>query len=214
MVAFVKKLLPPHSQQLGLRRIKDTDIGVVSPYRKQCWKLNHKFRRLHYDGITVGTSEVFQGKEKPVMIVSTVRSGDSLGFVKEERVSNNFNLLICHRMKVLHFWQGFFVAFCFYLQRFNVILTRAKCLLIVIGDPHTLRLDANWKLFMKYCLDNGGFIQSNKPYGVRFWCNHHSSYRQFYAAYFLHGNERIVIYLQKKLCTYCCRIELTSVIWR
>lgn len=120
MVAFVKKLLPPHSQQLGLRRIKDTDIGVVSPYRKQCWKLNHKFRRLHYDGITVGTSEVFQGKEKPVMIVSTVRSGDSLGFVKEERVSNNFNLLICHRMKVLHFWQGFF---CCFLR----LLTEIQC---------------------------------------------------------------------------------------
>lgn len=82
-MAYVKLLL---SHQQGLRKIQDSDIGVVTPYRKQCWKLNYKFKRLRYDGITVGTSEVFQGKEKPVMIVSTVRSGDSLGFVKEERV--------------------------------------------------------------------------------------------------------------------------------
>lgn len=59
--------------------------------------------------------------------------------------------------------------FSYYLlmQRFNVILTRAKCLLIIIGDPHTLCLDKNWKQFMKHCLDNGGFIQSNIPF--RLW---------------------------------------------
>lgn len=85
---YVKKLLSPNSQSSSrLRRIKDTDIGIVSPYKKQCWKLIQKFQRLGYDGITVGTAEVFQGKEKPVMIVSTVRAdGASLGFVKEKRV--------------------------------------------------------------------------------------------------------------------------------
>lgn len=156
VVAIVKKLLSTRSQ---LRKIKDTDIGVVTPYRKQCLELDYKFKRLRYDGITVGTSEVFQGKEKPVMIVSTVRSGGSLGFVKEERVRNKDFISIF--MHAVYSKQRVFSSFP---QRFNVILTRAKCLLIVIGDPHTLRLDANWRTFMKHCLDNGGFIQSKRPY--------------------------------------------------
>lgn len=39
------------------------------------------------EDVTVGTAEIFQGKEKPIMIISTVRSDGKLGFVAEERVS-------------------------------------------------------------------------------------------------------------------------------
>lgn len=87
VVDYVKKLLK-HNNSRGLRKIKQSDIGVVTPYKKQCWKLNCRFHFLGYNDITVGTSEVFQGKEKPVMIVTTVRAdGQSLGFVKEKRVN-------------------------------------------------------------------------------------------------------------------------------
>lgn len=85
---FVKELLPHHaSKKKGIRQITQKDIGIVTPYRKQRFKIQQKFRHLNLDEITVGTAETFQGKEKPVMIISTVRTDGELGFVKEERVS-------------------------------------------------------------------------------------------------------------------------------
>lgn len=39
------------------------------------------------DGITIGSVESFQGKERPIIIVSTVRTNGALGFVQDERVS-------------------------------------------------------------------------------------------------------------------------------
>ncbi len=36
-----------------------------------------------------------------------------------------------------------------YFQRFNVAITRAKSLLIVIGNPHVLKQDPHWGKFIK-----------------------------------------------------------------
>jgi helicase MOV-10 len=41
------------------------------------------------------------------------------------------------------------------LQRLNVAVTRAKFLMIVIGNPETLQKDRNWYQFVKYCHENG-----------------------------------------------------------
>lgn len=88
VINVIKQLLPSKSKKNGLRQITQDDIGVVTPYRKQRHRLCQRFRRLNFDQITVGTAEVFQGKEKPVMIISTVRSNGELGFVSEPRVSS------------------------------------------------------------------------------------------------------------------------------
>lgn len=45
------------------------------------------------------------------------------------------------------------------LQRLNVCLTRAKCLTIIIGDAHTLKLDKNWLRVIEHCVQNNSFIQ-------------------------------------------------------
>lgn len=54
-------------------------------------------KRHKYDGIEVGTTETFQGREKRVIIVTTVRAQKDLllfdrkyklGFVKNEKVRN------------------------------------------------------------------------------------------------------------------------------
>lgn len=43
----------------------------------------------------------------------------------------------------------------------NVAITRAKCLLIIIGDEHTLKLDNNWAALIEYCLDNNSLIRTS-----------------------------------------------------
>lgn len=87
VIRTIMQLLPPCSREMGLKEIKQTDIGVVTPYRKQRRKLSQRMRRFHLNEVTVGTAEVFQGKQKPVMIITTVRSDGNLGFVYEPRVS-------------------------------------------------------------------------------------------------------------------------------
>ncbi|XP_031626698.1 putative helicase mov-10-B.2 isoform X2 [Contarinia nasturtii] len=49
-------------------------------------------------------------------------------------------------------------------KRLNVVITRAKCLLIIIGDPHTLSSDKNWRRLIEYCIENDALIQGDKPF--------------------------------------------------
>jgi len=48
-------------------------------------------------------------------------------------------------------------------KRFKVAITRAQALLIVIGNPHILYNDPNWKEFIDYCKNNGGYIGCDPP---------------------------------------------------
>lgn len=68
------------------RQIKYSDIGVVTPYKLQCKIISRLCKQLNFIGITIGTAEVFQGSEKPIMILSTVRTGGVLGFVNSAQV--------------------------------------------------------------------------------------------------------------------------------
>lgn len=65
-------------------------LGIVSPYRAQCEMIKveceHKNIPIGSAGITIGTAEVFQGQERAVVIVSTVRTDKQLGFVSDHRV--------------------------------------------------------------------------------------------------------------------------------
>ncbi|CAK5278886.1 unnamed protein product [Mycena citricolor] len=115
-------------------RITDNDIGVITPYHAQCLKIRAVLRAFA-DGVKVGSVEEFQGQERQVIIVSTVRS--SREFVEYD----------------LRHTLGFVAN----PRRFNVAVTRAQALLIVIGDPDVLGLDPLWRTFLNYVHGNGGW---------------------------------------------------------
>lgn len=50
---------------------------------------------------------------------------------------------------IFHFYNNLF-----FFQRFNVSITRAKALLIVVGNPKILQHDETWYRFIKHCMDN------------------------------------------------------------
>lgn len=85
VVEYIKKLLTP-GIGITTKQIKQSDIGVVAPYRLQCKILTKMCRQLDFNDITVGTAEIFQGQERPIMIISTVRTDMTLGFVNDPRV--------------------------------------------------------------------------------------------------------------------------------
>jgi helicase MOV-10 len=91
----------------GLKNNKITaeDIGVVTPYKAQ----SEKLKKVLPKNVEVGTTEYFQGREKLIMIISTVKSKAGIGFLKDER-------------------------------RLNVCMTRAKALMIVVGNAETLQV--------------------------------------------------------------------------
>lgn len=73
--------------KLSQRTITQNDIGIISPYRRQCEQLTEQCARNGYSGIQIGSVEIFQGQEKPIIIVSTVRSQmDNIGFLNSKKV--------------------------------------------------------------------------------------------------------------------------------
>lgn len=130
----------PHEVTVLLQYVESTiklgfsgkSIGIISPYRKQVEKIR---RNLHHRDIKVGTVEEFQGQERDIIIISTVRSNvDYLSF----DIQHNLGFLSD-------------------AKRFNVAVTRAKCLLVVIGNPNILSLDYYWKSFLEYCIAENAY---------------------------------------------------------
>lgn len=80
------------------------------------------------------------------MIISCVRSKE-VEFIAEDRLHN--------------------IGFLKNPERFNVSITRAKALLIVIGNPVVLYKDPHWGAFLRYCYVNGGYTGSELPDLVR-----------------------------------------------
>jgi len=132
------------------------DIGIISPYFAQTQLLLNTFesgwaakrlaralgrsRASELRGVEINTVDGFQGREKKVIILSTVRSnkGGWIGFLTDKR-------------------------------RLNVALTRAKDALFIVGNKATLRMAASnewmetdpdsdpgiWRRFLMWCEQRG-----------------------------------------------------------
>lgn len=108
-------------------------MGVITPYAGQVRDiLDTMERRVPVEWlplIQVKTVDGFQGREKDIIIISTVRSNASqaLGF--------------------LHDW-----------RRLNVSLTRSRSGLIVIGNANTLRINGHWKRWLEWIHSHGCIV--------------------------------------------------------
>ncbi|KIO21468.1 hypothetical protein M407DRAFT_44382, partial [Tulasnella calospora MUT 4182] len=133
-VSLICKYVDDLRADLCSCHLADHDIGIISPYNAQGQKLRKRLRP-QYDDIKVGSVEEFQGQERTVILISTVRS----------QVTN-----VSYDLKHL---LGFLVN----PRRMNVALTRAKALLVVVGNPLILGLDPLWRKFLNYVHRNGGW---------------------------------------------------------
>lgn len=76
-----------HSKlKINSEPLKKSDVGVLTPYSQQCHEIRKKLGERGFDEITVGSAELYQGQQRPVIIVSTVRTGDKIGFVDNGKV--------------------------------------------------------------------------------------------------------------------------------
>lgn len=132
VVDYVKKVM----EKRGGQKIKQEDIGVISPYRKQVEKIRQVLKKRRYGDIKVGSVEEFQGQERTVIIISTVRS------TKAEYIEMDIDYKL---------------GFLKNPKRFNVAVTRAKALLIIIGNPFMLSKDEHWNQLLEMCVEKGGY---------------------------------------------------------
>uniref|UniRef100_A0AAR2JEJ9 RNA helicase n=1 Tax=Pygocentrus nattereri TaxID=42514 RepID=A0AAR2JEJ9_PYGNA len=147
VIDYLKKLLLSQGKK-GIGKISPKDIGIITPYRKQVEKLRKAIKTCdrelrvyqNIEELKVGSVEEFQGQERRVIIVSTVRSCND--YIK---MDTDFNIGFLNNEK-----------------RFNVAITRAKSLLIVVGNPIILSSDPTWSRFIQYCTDEGGYTGLNR----------------------------------------------------
>uniref|UniRef100_A0A8D0DC94 RNA helicase n=1 Tax=Sander lucioperca TaxID=283035 RepID=A0A8D0DC94_SANLU len=141
LVDYLTKLIETQGKK-GLPKLSAKDIGIIAPYRKQVEKIQKALKSVsalkRWSDLTelkVGSVEEFQGQERKIIIVSTVRS--SINYVKMDK---DFN-----------------IGFLSNEKRFNVALTRARSLLIVVGNPVILNKDPHWEKFISYCVEEQGY---------------------------------------------------------
>ena len=66
----------------GNSMIRDEDIGIIAPYKYQASLIREQLREN--PNIQVNTVEKFQGTEKPIIIITTVRTEKELGFMADD----------------------------------------------------------------------------------------------------------------------------------
>ena len=105
--------------------VPPADIAVIAPYAAQVrWLRQHAL----YDQLEIDTVDGFQGREKEVVVMCTVRSNTTgeVGFLSDAR-------------------------------RMNVALTRARRKLIVIGDSGTLGADEFFRSLIGWFEESGAY---------------------------------------------------------
>jgi regulator of nonsense transcripts 1 len=113
--------------------VAPADIGVITPYAAQV----RSIQRALADAlppkvaaeVEVRTVDGFQGREKEIIVFSTVRANPErqLGFTADAR-------------------------------RLNVAITRARRGLVVVGHRSTLSSDANWNAWLQWVHAAGAIL--------------------------------------------------------
>lgn len=109
--------------------IPESEIGIITPYIDQVTLIKK------YATVNVDTVDGFQGNEKDVIIISTVRSNTTknIDFIADS-------------------------------QRLNVTLTRARKKLIIIGNTKTLKQKKIYKKLITYCEKNKALKYYDKKF--------------------------------------------------
>jgi len=98
---------------------KHLSIGIITFYAKQKANISLEIQNRRIPGVDVNTVDGYQGSERDIIIISSVRSGGcSIGFLESR-------------------------------ERLNVALTRAKLALVLIGDLNTLKTSEMWDELIK-----------------------------------------------------------------
>lgn len=110
------------------------DIGIIAPYKQQIRKIKEYLQELSIPRVRVGSVEEFQGQERKAIILSTVRT------------------------RSIHHSDCETIGFLHSEKRFNVAITRAQSLLVVVTNINSLSAVPCWKEFFDFCKSKDAII--------------------------------------------------------
>ncbi|XP_014272862.1 probable RNA helicase armi isoform X1 [Halyomorpha halys] len=119
-------------------------IGIITPYQLQVIKIRQMLEKVNMESPKIGSVEEFQGQEKMIIILSVVRS--------------NLEFISYDTQRALGFVRN--------PRRLNVAISRARAMLIIIGNPHLLCLDQHWKKIIQFCISNKYYTGCDLPSGL------------------------------------------------
>lgn len=111
-----------------LESVTIKDIGIITPYKDQSKLLERKLKNIQEEykkanvSIDIGTVDSFQGSDRDMIIYDCVRSSKAKNTQQTQKKR-----------------QGSEIGFIADRKRLNVSLSRAKKLLLIIGDKEYLR---------------------------------------------------------------------------
>lgn len=108
------------------------DIGIITPYSEQVKTIRSLLKKSKLILPKIGSVEEFQGQERKIILLSTVRT-------------------LRHQLK---YDERYSLGFIRSPQRMNVAISRARALLVVFGSPKLLYRDDNWQFLIDHCIQN------------------------------------------------------------
>jgi superfamily I DNA and/or RNA helicase len=118
-----------------------SDIVVISPYKLQIQKIRQLLRNRGLGSIRVNDIDEIQGQEYKIVFISPVISR-----LNTESSSNSLPLDLFRNSK-----------------RFNVALSRAIALCVIVGNPYSLQHEETWNKVLEYCVLNESYTGCQMP---------------------------------------------------
>ncbi|GBP39971.1 Probable RNA helicase armi [Eumeta japonica] len=127
--------------KLYKKKVTPDQIGIITPYIAQIKYLRQIFISIGCPLPKIGTVEEFQGQERPIIVLSTVRSTEAL----------------------IHYDVKQFLGFVNSPKRINVALTRAQVATVIFCNPYVLSKDSLWKRVIEYAVQNNNYTGCDLP---------------------------------------------------
>ncbi|CAE7206629.1 mov10b.2 [Symbiodinium sp. CCMP2456] len=127
------EVLRTYVQELSAMGVPATDVGIITPYQLQCKRLRLMCKTEQFPAL-VGTTEQFQGRENRIILISTVRSR------QENEVPMDLK---------------FALGFVGNEKRSNVALSRARSMLVLVGNLRLLSADSHWNKIIRLAAERG-----------------------------------------------------------
>ncbi|XP_047512254.1 probable RNA helicase armi isoform X1 [Pieris napi] len=122
--------------KLYKNKVTPEEIGIISPYIAQIKYLRLIFNAMGLPQPKIGTVEEFQGQERPIILITTVRSTESL--IQQD----------------IKYTLGFVNS----PKRLNVAITRAQISMILFCNPHLLSTDSLWNEVIMNAVNNNRYM--------------------------------------------------------
>ena len=147
-----------------IKALENYKIAIICAYKSQVMKFREYkkadkfFSNQNTNDIEINTVDSFQGQERDIIILSTVRANFKDEIILNGEIPSWAGKSDQSNSKCGNTGIGFLNDF----RRLNVGISRAKLGCFVVGHFETLKNNHYWKILMNYCKEKNSFFKVEK----------------------------------------------------